>query len=42
MIEDIVYITESPLSRVIKVAMFQYVLAQEIRNRGIDIVISGE
>lgn len=42
MIEKIVYISESCFSRVIKVAMFQYVLAEKIREKNIDIVISGE
>ncbi len=42
MIGRLVYITESPFSRVIKVSMFQYILASEIRKRDIDIVISGE
>lgn len=42
MIEKVVEITESPLSRVVKVGMLQYSLAKKIREEWIDIVVSGE
>ena len=41
-LEKIVYISESFLSRVLKVSLFQYSLAKKIREKWIDIVISGE
>jgi asparagine synthase (glutamine-hydrolysing) len=41
-LDKIVYISESKLVRVIKVSIFQYLLAKEIRKSNIDIVISWE